>query len=227
MTQTNPGAERPLSPSFEIIEPAAPALPDAPVAMVVGSTLKAYVGTDRVLRLPENLTFGEWDAVGTMIQRAADALEESAALVRLWRADWWRFGVRKYGEDRAAHAREMWGVSGKTIANDAAGTARISPAARQVPGLTFGQLEAVNTIPEPDKQVSILTLAVTGQLSKTETERLASGKDPVLWERERAMRALRLAFHRLDETGRAEALAWFAVIIERNTTAKALKEAQS
>lgn len=211
---TSEGALQPLR-AVEIIE--APAPPDAgePVAMVIGDTLRHYVGSDHVLRLPETLTFAEWDALGTMLQRASDTLEESTAMIRLWRADWWRFGMRRYGEDHATHAREMWGVTGKTIANDAAGTSRVAPEARQVAGVTFGQLEAVNGLPEPEQQVSILKIAVEGGLSKSETERLASGKDEATWERERALRALRLAYHRLDPAGRAEAHAWFAGLIER------------
>lgn len=226
MTQNDPGAARPPFQSIEIIEPAsAPDVAGEPVAMVVGPMLQSFVGADRVLRLPENLQFGEWDAVGTMLQRATDTVEESAALLRLWRADWYRFGVRKFGEDMATHAREMWGVTGKTLANDAAGTARITPAARTVPGVTFAQLEGANKVADPVKQVEVLTLAVRNGWGRDETELAASGRDPAEWNRERALRRLRLAYHDLDEAGRETARAWFETLLDRAKTAEAVAEA--
>jgi N6-adenosine-specific RNA methylase IME4 len=83
----------------------------------------------------------------------------------MWLGDWWRYGVRAYGESEAQAA--LTGYSLKTCKNAARVADRFSEPSRRRDNLTFSHHDAVAALPEAQAD-ELLDLAETDDLSSRE-----------------------------------------------------------
>jgi hypothetical protein len=100
----------------------------------------------RRLELPEDLPFADWRDIGTQLGRARDQF-------RWWVADWWRFGIRKYGEGRLI--AEEWGGLSYQSCRDLAWVAGRFELSRRRGGLSFFHHREVAAL-EPDEADRLL-----------------------------------------------------------------------
>lgn len=184
--------------------------PQTNVLAVASPELARYVRGTQLL-LPHDVTYEEWDSLGEWLETARLTLERNSDLVRCLRADWWNFGTHAYGQNKAAQARSMFGVSALTVANDASEIRRVEPAAREVDGATFGQLAAVRHA-DSDRQAHILREAVHNGYAPSEVERIAKNVDRAEWERGRLLAKMRNSYNDLDSEGRAEFHKWYSKV---------------
>lgn len=180
----------------------------ANVLVAAAPGLANYVRGTQLL-LPHDLSYEAWDDLGAWLEAARVELDRNTQLVRCLRADWWNYGTHAYGQNKAAQARSMFGVSALTIANDASELRRVESEARDVSGATYSQLAAVRHA-EPHEQAAIIREAVENNLPATEVERMARGvHDREAWRRGRLLANMRNAYNDLDAEGREDFHKWY------------------
>lgn len=157
---------------------------------------------DGRLTMPDGTPFAEWDTIGQQLSNMQSGVEQIGSRVRMLRVDWWRYGIDNYGEERALQARAVFGVSSRTIANDASGIRNLTDAARRISVENFELYEVVAHAPV-DSQESWITRARDGQWSAAELRRQIAGVNEQTWEQQRALAALRRLWERSNDETRS------------------------
>ena len=114
------------------------------------------------LKLPGNLSFDEWEAIGTKLQAAS-------AAVHWWLGDWWAFGDAKYGE-RAAQAMDPEFPWAFQTCRDAAWVSRAIETSRRRDVLSWSHHREVAAL-EPKDQDHLLDQAIAEDWSRSELRR--------------------------------------------------------
>jgi hypothetical protein len=132
----------------------------ATVVEEYGSVLSGEVSpTD--YRLPENLTYDEWAAIGATLHRISNA-------VMWWLGSWWLHGEHQYGE-RASQAAPL-GYKAETLARAARVCERV-PAEERDERLSFGHYVALSRLSETRPRGRIRDRAIAEGWSVRDTER--------------------------------------------------------
>ena len=128
------------------------------------------------LKMPEKMTFAEWDALGEQLA----TMHQASAW---WIGDWYNAGEAAYGESAAqakaisehaaAHGRQL---SPQTVI-DYAGVCRRFEIAKRFANLSFGHHTAVRALPAPEAD-EIMRKAEAEGWSIRELKQRVSGKEP-------------------------------------------------
>lgn len=182
--------------------------------------LDRYIQRNR-LTLPASLDVDQWESIGMWLLSAQQVVDRSAVLVRLLRADWWRYGCTSYGEERATQAEAIFGVSARTIRNDASELTNVADDCREVDGATFEILAGVRHAPR-ETQRAIVEQAVAEGWGKPEVE-ARSRPDGANWQRAQLVRRAQNAYNLMDDEARAMFDQWYAGVTATAQTRKATK----
>lgn len=176
------------------------------------------------LLLPHNITFAEWEEVGAWLLAAQEVIDRNATMVRILRADWYRFGCERYGEDRAVQAQAVFGVAARTIANDASELSHVADECREIEGVTFEVLAGARHAPK-EVQPELVREAVQQGWGRREVETIAR-KDGAQWAQGVLLRQMQNAYNRMDDAGRIEFDKWYASVQHTTQQRKASKAAR-
>jgi hypothetical protein len=131
----------------------------ATVVEEYGSVLAGEVSpTD--YKLPEHLTYGDWDRIGATLQRIGNA-------VMWWLGEWWRYGEHRYG-GRECQAAPL-GYKADTLIRAARVCERIPPEERDE-RLSFGHYVALARLESPPRG-RIRDQAIANDWTVRDTER--------------------------------------------------------
>lgn len=204
----------------EVIDPT-PATPANDNFLVKAEpNLDRYIERNR-LTLPLNLEVERWESIGMWLLSAQQVVDRSAVLVRLLRADWWRYGCTSYGEDRATQAEAIFGVSARTIRNDASELSNVADECREVEGATFEILAGARHAPR-EAQRAIVEQAVNEGWGKNEVEQ-HSRPDAKEWQRQQLVRRAQNAYNLMDDEAREMFDQWHASVTAQTDTRKAIR----